>query len=238
MYLKFTQLHTATYADDTAILSSNESPNEASALVQRQLDMLESWLLKWNIKVNTEKSVHVTFTLRKNECPSLYLNGNRIPKANNVKYLGMHLDKRLTWKDHIKSKREHLNIKTKKMYWLLNPKSELSLENKVILYKTILKPIWTYGVQLWGTASNSNIEILQRYQSKTLRLLTNAPWFLNNKCIHNDLGIPTIREKINNFSERYLNRLSCHSNILAINLLDDSDETRRLKRYIDLPFRK
>jgi hypothetical protein len=32
-----------------------------------------------------------------------------------------------------------------------------------LLYKTILKPIWTYGilVQLWGTASTSNIEILE-----------------------------------------------------------------------------
>jgi len=28
----------------------------------------------------------------------------------------------------------------------------------------ILKPIWAYGVQLWGAASNSNIEILQRFQ--------------------------------------------------------------------------
>jgi hypothetical protein len=28
------------------------------------------------------------------------------------------------------------------------------------MYKTILKPIWTYGIQLWGTASTSNIEIL------------------------------------------------------------------------------
>jgi hypothetical protein len=29
---------------------------------------------------------------------------------------------------------------------------------------TILKPIWTYGIQLWGTASASNIEILERFE--------------------------------------------------------------------------
>jgi hypothetical protein len=33
-------------------------------------------------------------------------------------------------------------------------------KNKILLYKTILKPIWTYGIPLWGAASNSNIEIL------------------------------------------------------------------------------
>jgi len=47
-----------------------------------------------------------------------------------------------------------------KMYWLFDRKSQLSTENKLLLYKTILKPIWAYGIQLWGTASNSNIEIL------------------------------------------------------------------------------
>ena len=47
------------------------------------------------------------------------------------------------------------------MYWLLKPRSELSLENKVLLYKTILKPICTHGIQLWGTTSKSNIEILE-----------------------------------------------------------------------------
>jgi hypothetical protein len=50
------------------------------------------------------------------------------------------------------------------MYWLLGRKSQLSLSNKLFLYKTILKPIWTYGIQLWGTASTSNIEILESFQ--------------------------------------------------------------------------
>ena len=137
--------------------------------------MLDIWLKKWKIEVNTEKSVHITFTLRKNDCLPVYINGSQIPKSNCVKYLGMHLDRRLTWKDHIKKKREHLNIKTKKLYWLLGPKSELSLENKIKIYGAILKPVWTYGIQLWGTTSNSNVEILQRYQSKTLRQIVNAP---------------------------------------------------------------
>jgi len=45
------------------------------------------------------------------------------------------------------------------------------------LYKdrNTLKPIWTYGIQLWGTAANSNFEMLQRYLSKILRIIINAP---------------------------------------------------------------
>jgi hypothetical protein len=84
------------------------------------------------------------------------------------------------------------------MYWILERKSELSIENKLQIYKTILKPIWTYGIPLWGTASNSNIEILQRYQNKVLRVIVNAPWYISNKVIHAGLKVPTIREEFQN----------------------------------------
>ena len=230
----------ATYADDTALLASNDSKEDASKIVQNHLNKISIWLKKWNICVNAEKSRHITFALRKGDCPSIFLNGEIIPKTDCVKYLGMHLDRRLTWKNHIKAKRDHLDIKTKRMYWLLGQNSELSLENKVLLYKAILKPVWTYGIQLWGTSSNSNIEILQRYQSKTLRLMLNAPWYITNNNIHKDLSIPKVIEEVRNISSKYLERLSNHTNLLAISLLDDSEEVKRLKRFhiLDLPFRK
>jgi hypothetical protein len=66
------------------------------------------------------------------------------------------------------------------MYWLLGLHSRLSLFNKLLLYKSILKPIWTYGIQLWGTASTSDIDILERFQSKALRLIVEAPWYVPN----------------------------------------------------------
>jgi hypothetical protein len=66
------------------------------------------------------------------------------------------------------------------MYWLLGRKSKLSTSNKLLIYKTILKPIRTYGIKLWGTASTSNIEILERFQSKALHMLVDAPWYVPN----------------------------------------------------------
>jgi hypothetical protein len=61
------------------------------------------------------------------------------------------------------------------MYWLIGRNSKLSLENEILLYKTIIKPIWTYGAEIWGCASKSNISIIQRSQSKILRMIANAP---------------------------------------------------------------
>jgi hypothetical protein len=96
-----------------------------------------------------------------------------------VQQKNVHLDRRLIWAKHIKTKTKQLNQKAKQMHWLLGRRSALSTESKLLLYKAVLKPIWTYGIQLWGTASNSNIETLQRSQSKTLRTILNAPWYIN-----------------------------------------------------------
>jgi hypothetical protein len=104
---------------------------------------------------------------------------------------------------------------------------ELSLENKLLIYKTILKPIWTYGIPLWGTARNSNIEILQRFQNKVLRSIVNAPRYVPNTIIHNDLQIPTVKAEITNFSTRYREKLITHPNELIPVLLEE-EEPRRL----------
>ena len=85
----------------------------------------------------------------------------------------------------------------------------------MLLYKTIFKPIKTYGIVLWRTASNSYIEILHRFQSKVLCSITKAPFYVTNKNLHKDLKIPFVKEEIRKFSSSYLGRLSNHINVLA-----------------------
>jgi hypothetical protein len=102
------------------------------------------------------------------DCPAVILNGKHIPQDETVKYLGIHLDRRLTSKTRIFTKRKQLGLIFQRMYWILGRKSELSLANKLLLCKTILKPIRTYDIPLWGSACHSNIEILQRFQKKSL----------------------------------------------------------------------
>jgi hypothetical protein len=106
------------------------------------------------------------------------------------------------------------------------------------MYKTILKPIWTYGIQLWGTASTYNIEILERFQSKALCMIVDAPWYVPNTVIRRDLQIPTVKEEIRRYSSQYSARLSAHPNDLIGNLMELPDN-RRLRRHLpnDLPTR-
>jgi hypothetical protein len=140
------------------------------------------------------------------------MNNVQLPCADHVKYLGLHLDSKLTWHHNIFTKRKQLGLTLTKMYWLLGRSSRLSLPNKLFHYKTILKPIWTYGIQLWGTASTSNIEILERFQSKALRIIVDAPWYVPNKHIRRDLQMTSVKEEIRRYSSQYSALFSTYPN--------------------------
>jgi len=86
--------------------------------------------------------VQITFTLRKGQCPPVSITNSELPVGNTIKYLGIHLDQKLNWKEHLIRKRKQVKLKVKDLYWLIGRKSPLSLENKLLLYKTIIKPIW------------------------------------------------------------------------------------------------
>jgi hypothetical protein len=113
--------------------------------------------------------------------------------------------------------------------WLLGRKSQLSIENKILVYNQIIKPFWTYGIQLWGCASKSNIQRIQTFQ-KVLKRIVNAPWYVRNSDIHRDLGIRKVTAEIKRTAKKHEDRLHQHINVEAIQLLDNNRAVRRLKR--------
>jgi hypothetical protein len=112
----------------------------------------------------------------------------------------------------------------------LGRNSQLSFHNKLVLYKQIIRPVWSCGIQLWGCASGSNIRVIQRYQNKVLMYIVNAPWYFRNSDLHRDLGIETVTDIIAKFTKSHENRLHYHINIEASRLVNVNNITRRLKR--------
>ena len=118
------------------------------------------------------------------------------------------------------------NQRDKMANWKNSP---LSLENILLIYKTIYKPIWTYGIVLCGCTSKSNITIMQRYQSKILRAITNAPWYANNQTLHTDLQIPFVHTLFQDHICKHRNTPESRPNPLVEPILH-SEHNRRLKR--------
>jgi hypothetical protein len=61
----------------------------------------------------------IGLTLHEETCPLVHINNVQRPQKEDVKYLRLYLDRRLTWHKHISAKRKQLGITLSKMYWLL-----------------------------------------------------------------------------------------------------------------------
>ena len=94
----------------------------------------------------------------------------------------------------------------------------------------ILKPVWTYSIQLWGCTKQSNIDIIQRFQNKVLRHMVNAPWYIRSNELHRDLQVDVFSNEIQRFAQKHEERIHHHENVEAIQLLDNTCIVRRLQR--------
>ena len=108
--------------------------------------------------------------------------------------------------------------------------SALSVYNKLMLYQQVLKPVWTYGIQLWGCTSQSNRNIIQRFQNRVLRGIVDAPWYIRNDNLHKDLDVETVDSVIKKCAQSHEQRLQRHINVEALQILNNDGLIRRLKR--------
>jgi hypothetical protein len=230
----------AQFADDTAVLAIDSDYISAIRSLQSAVNKIIDWTKTLKIAINGTKSVHVDFTLRCYSYQPVEIEGQIVPHAQSTRYLGVHLDSRLNWREHIRIKKLQIKEKVRELYWLIGPRSVLNLESKRLLYLSIIKPIWLYGAVLWGCASKTNIDVIQRCQNSILRSIVNAYRYERNDAIHRDLRIATVAEVIRDAATKHEERLSRHTNLSAIQLLDNSEDIRRLKRFkpLDLPCRR
>ena len=97
------QIKLKLYADDVTVYSRVERPIDAEIVLQPYINKVVKWGRKWKFKFSASKSTTVSFTrsYKPGDDPLLFLNGMRIPNASKFKFLGVILDAKLLWKDHI-----------------------------------------------------------------------------------------------------------------------------------------
>ena len=85
------------YADDVLIYSYINSKDDCISL--QDLTALEQWSLKWQVLFNPVKCVFLRITNKKSH--NYYIAKSPIKEATSIKYLGVQIDNKLTWNDHI-----------------------------------------------------------------------------------------------------------------------------------------
>ena len=94
-------------------------------------------------------------------------------------------------------------------------KSGLSVWNGVLLYKQLIRPMMDYACPAWMSSGSTHIRRLQVLQSKCLRLATGAPWYISNRQIHEDLGVPLFADHIRVLTASFDSKLADVGNPLV-----------------------
>jgi hypothetical protein len=105
---------------------------------------------------------------------------------------------------------------------LLNRKSDLFVRNGVLLYKQLIRPMMDYACPAWRSAARSHVQRMQVLQSKYFLVATGAPWYVSNKRIHEDLGVPLFADHIRALTASFDSKLADVGNPLL----------RQLGRYL------
>jgi hypothetical protein len=208
----------ALYADDTAVIATSRRPALLVKYLETYLSSLERWLSEWRIAINVSKSSAMLFAKsgwRFSQPRTVQLFGEPIKWVDETRYLGVTLDKRLTWSKHIDQVRKKAAQRLGILGPLLNRRSGLSIRNGVLLYKQLIRPMVDYACPVWRSAAHSHIKKLQVLQSKCLRIATNAPWYIGNRQIHDDLGVPYFSDHIRSLTEKFDSKLAGMGNPLV-----------------------
>jgi hypothetical protein len=99
-----------------------------------------------------------------------------------------------------------------------------------MLYKQILKPAWTCGIQPWGCTKQINTDIIQRFPNKVLRDIVDAPWYIRNAELHRDIQIEMVTNETGKFAKKHEERRLHHVKVEGIQLLDNIELMRKLKK--------
>jgi hypothetical protein len=154
--------------------------------LQHTLLQVERWAAECGLRFSTSKTEAVIFTKRKLSnliIRPLLLYNEPIPYVNSIKYLGVTLDSKLTFKPHIDSKfkaaKKPLQFMTRiaGKFWGPSPK----LTHWV--YTGIVRPAFTYGSFVWANKTTTNFFKDSAQKLQRLALISLAPIRLHSPTI-------------------------------------------------------
>lgn len=134
----------------------------------------------------------------------LSLYEERIETSPSIKYLGLILDRRLRYKENTRAQTNKARAMIAKLFPLLKSKS-INTKTKKLMYTTLIRPILTYGCQIWGHSPPTTIKKFETTQNKCLRLILSKPIDTRIETLQILSNIPPIKEYIHQITIKYYN---------------------------------
>lgn len=231
------------FADDTCLLLSHSNIDTLIREANEELQNISKWFKVNQLSLNIEKTNFMIFsTKNKGDCQDIEvsIDGLKISQVNQIKFLGVIVDQKLTWKYHI----QHVCRKIMKSVGILSRvRSLIDISCMKTLYYSLIYPHILYCNIVWGATCQTYLNKILLIQKKFLRIMSNsnrssssAPLFIK----YNILTIFNVNIYcINIFMYKYVNMINIMPRAFNNFFMYSSDvhaySTRRCKDFY-LPF--
>lgn len=214
-------VHTVCYADDTNILITANTTEEAVSRVIEVYKKIEAWAVENDLRINRDKTATLVFSLTTTGTDIVDIGGICVKPT--TRFLGVTLDSSLRWVPHIN---ELSNKLRSQCYGLRTLRNICNKDALLALYHACFHSRLRYGIACWGTAPDvSRVFIIQKYavriianlgplescreSFRRLGILTAYSTYIYEVCcvVHNNRHDFTLHQVDHSYSTRFKDRL-------------------------------
>ena len=193
------------YVDDTSISYSSKNIEDIKSVLDEELAMLNEWLQSNKLSLNVVKTQSMVVGSRPNlkkiddqaiVTPRFCIGGSQIEIVDQTKYLGVILDKYLSWDQQIRSIRTKVS---RALGMLKYSKKFLPTDLLSKMYRSLVEPHFRYCCSIWGCCGETKLQSLQKLQNRAARIVTNSAYDASAIKLIQSLSWPLIAVKYCNF---------------------------------------
>ena len=163
------------FADDTTIITTGATLEEAAVKMNASLNKVTKWFLCNKLNLNPSKTRCIIFNSNTNSTDLIRIENETLERVwdngqeKSFKLVGIHIDENLKWQHHIKRIANKIAGAT---YGLNKVSTELSNDNKKLLYSGLIHSHLVYRLPLWGAATKGRLDTLLQNKRKPLEKST------------------------------------------------------------------
>ena len=163
------------YAHDTSVFLSDNNIDNLILEFSDELLKINRWMISNILIVNTRETYYMIFSNMFIDCDTLVvsLNDNVINRCSSLNFLGVTIDSKLSWKEHI----DVICTNISKGIGILNKIKHFSSNILIMIYNAIISPYFSYCNLAWGPSTDHAMKKLLCLQKRAIRLVLHADYF-------------------------------------------------------------
>lgn len=154
------------FADDTTIFVRGDNLVAVTDSLNSELNSVDEWLKMNKLSLNISKSSFMIFSnLDTSSSAVIKIRGTDLIRVSRAKFLGMSLDDKLNFRDHIDSV---CNKVSKSCGVIRRLSFFVPCHVLKLLYSSFVLPYLTYCIEVWGSSNKVKLARLDRIQTRAV----------------------------------------------------------------------